>query len=536
MNRDEKTDGGMVQFQYNKSINMSYEMERMDVSSEKSNEKAVITGLLLGILMASMDNTIVATAMGTIVSELGDFDQFVWVTSAYMIASVAGMPIFGKLSDMYGRKIFYILGLTLFLVGSVLCGTAQSMLQLSLYRAMQGLGGGALMPIAFTIIFDIFPAERRGKMSGLFGAVFGISSVFGPLLGAFITDAIDWRWIFYINVPLGVLSLWFIYHNYHEALEHERQQIDWWGAGLLVVSIVSLMFALELGGKQYAWDSPQVVGLFTVFAVFLAVLLWVEKRVPEPIISLNLFKRRLFAASQGIGFFYGAVFIAATMFIPIFVQAVYGGTATHSGMILTPMMLGSVAGSQIGGRFVMKTSYRNMMIGSGLLFLLGILLLGTLSSDTPRWLVTIYMVITGVGVGISFPILSMSSIHNLKMYQRGTANSSIAFFRAIGMTLGITVFGAIQNHIMLQKIREALPNFHPFLSGRELQPQALFQPEVREQIPPQVLQSLTKAFADSIAQVFQWSLIAVGIALVLIFLMSDDRLETTDSAAASSLK
>lgn len=197
--------------------------------SNNSKIGFVVAGLMLGILMAAMDNTIVATAMGTIVSDLGGLDKFVWVTSAYMVAVMAGTPIFGKLSDMYGRKRFFIFGLIVFLIGSALCGLSQNIVQLSIFRAIQGIGGGALMPIAFTIVFDIFPPEKRGKMSGLFGAVFGTSSIFGPLLGAFITDSIGWHWVFYINVPIGIVSFAFIVFFYKESVEHSKQRIDWGG-------------------------------------------------------------------------------------------------------------------------------------------------------------------------------------------------------------------------------------------------------------------------------------------------------------------
>ncbi|MEH7455613.1 MFS transporter, partial [Gottfriedia acidiceleris] len=212
--------------------------------SKDSKVGFVVAGLLLGMLMAAMDNTIVSASMPTIVGELGGLDQFIWVTSAYLVATMASMPIFGKLSDMYGRKRFYLLGLLIFLIGSALCGTANSIVQLSVYRAIQGIGGGSLMPIAFTIIFDIFPPEKRGKMTGLFGAVFGLSSVFGPLLGAYITDQIDWRWIFYINLPLGITSLYLISQFYKENLHLRKLKIDWFGAITLVGSVVSLMFAL----------------------------------------------------------------------------------------------------------------------------------------------------------------------------------------------------------------------------------------------------------------------------------------------------
>ncbi len=295
------------------------------MDSKKSNFQLVVASLLLAIFMSAMDNTIVATAMGTIVGELGGLDQFVWVTSAYMVTYMAGMPIFGKLSDMYGRKRFFIFGLTIFLIGSALCGTAQSIVQLSIYRAIQGIGGGALMPIAFTIVFDIFPPEQRGKMTGLLGAVFGSSSVAGPLLGAYITDYISWHWIFYVNLPIGIISLVLILTAYKESNKHEKQAIDWWGAVTLVTAVVSLMFALELGGKEYAWNSLPIISLFVIFAVFFLAFLYVETKAKEPIISFWMFKRRLFAASQIAVFLYGATFVVLTVYIPIFVQAVYGG-------------------------------------------------------------------------------------------------------------------------------------------------------------------------------------------------------------------
>jgi EmrB/QacA subfamily drug resistance transporter len=235
----------------------------------KSRLGIVIAGLLLGIFVASIDNTIVATAMGTIVGELGGLDKFVWVTSAYMVAEMAGMPIFGKLSDMFGRKRFFIFGLLMFLLGSVLCGSANSIVELSIYRAIQGIGGGALIPIAFTILFDIIEPEQRGKMGGMFGAVFGLSSIFGPLLGAYITDYIGWKWVFYVNVPIGLVAFIFVAFFYKESLQHVKQKIDWWGATTLVGAIVSLMFAIELGGNKYAWDSVQILGLFAAFVVLL---------------------------------------------------------------------------------------------------------------------------------------------------------------------------------------------------------------------------------------------------------------------------
>ncbi|MED2039323.1 MDR family MFS transporter [Bacillus wiedmannii] len=501
-------------------------MESQLSKKDSNNTKFVVAGLLLGILMAAMDNTIVATAMATIVGDLGGFDKFVWVTSAYMVATMAGMPIFGKLSDMYGRKRFYIGGLILFLFGSALCGTASSIEQLSIYRAIQGIGGGALMPIAFTIMYDIFPPEKRGKMTGLFGAVFGTSSVFGPLLGAYITDYISWHWVFYINIPLGIISFFFITKYYSESLEFRKQKIDWAGAITLVISIVCLMFALELGGKEYAWNSTVIIGLFTTVVIMLIIFFFVERKATEPIISFHLFKKPLFAASQGVAFFYGAAFIICTVYIPIFVQGVLGGSASNAGLILTPMMVGSVIGSQTGGQLASRTSYRNIMMVSGIFFVIGIYLLSTLTMDTPRLLVTLFMVLTGLGVGFSFSVLSMSSIHKLEMRDRGSATSTNSFFRSLGMTLGVTIFGTIQNHIFTTKLNTVFPPELAKLAPKGGDTSFLLSQGATEKIPAEILTGIKDALATSIASTFFWALIPAVLSVICILLMGNERLFT----------
>jgi EmrB/QacA subfamily drug resistance transporter len=493
----------------------------------QKKQKFIVAGLLLGILMSAMDNTIVATAMGTIVSDLGGFDKFVWVTSAYMVATMASMPIFGKLSDMYGRKRFFIFGLIVFLIGSALCGMAQSIVQLSIFRAIQGIGGGALMPIAFTIIFDIFPPEKRGKLTGLFGAVFGASSVLGPLLGAYITEYSSWHWIFYVNVPIGIISLFFIWNYYKESPNTQEQKIDWGGAATLVIAVISLMFALELGG-EYGWSSSPIIGLFASFVVFFVSFFFFEKKAKDPIISLWLFKRRLFATSQILAILYGGTFIILTVYIPIFVQAVYGGSATNAGLILTPMMLGSVFGSAVGGIFNTKTSFRNLMTISVICYFAGMLLLGTITPDTSRTLLTLYMILTGFGMGFSFSLLPIASIHNLEPRFRGSANSTNSFLRSFGMTLGVTIYGAIQNNVFTSKMTDAFKGMQgsPDTAGLMEDPRQLFQSDARAEIPDFILDKIVHAMSDSISLIFTLALIPIGLAAITVFFMGKTRVET----------
>lgn len=506
----------------------------MIAQSKNKGLGIVIAGLLLGILMAAMDNTIVATAMGTIIGELGGLDKFVWVTSAYMVAEMAGMPIFGKLSDMYGRKKFFIFGVIVFMLGSILCGTASSIIELSIYRAIQGIGGGAMLPVAFTIMFDAVPAESRGKLGGLFGAVFGMSSIFGPLLGAYMTDYVNWKWVFYINLPLGLISLVFVAFFYRESVEHSKQRIDWWGAFTLVGAIVSLMFALDLGGKEYAWDSSVILGLFALFAVLAIIFVFVERRAAEPIISFAMFKNRLYASSNAVAIFSGAAFITASVYIPIFIQGVLGGTATNSGLVLLPMMLGSVVTATGGGFLMNKMSYRAIMIPTTFLLIVGTSLLTTLSPESPRWLVTIYMIIIGLGIGASFSVLSNAAIHLFEPRQRGSASSTLNFLRSLGMTLGITVFGIVQSHALTRKLTDVFAGQGQ--TGAAIptgDSHTLLDPAKRMEIPAPVLEKITTALSSSIVLTFAWTILPALLAFVCAIAMSKERLDPAQETEAA---
>ncbi|MBM6616576.1 MDR family MFS transporter [Bacillus suaedaesalsae] len=494
--------------------------------TKQSHLGFVIAGLLLSILMASMDNTIVATAMGTIVGELGGFDKFVWVTSAYMVAEMAGMPIFGKLSDMFGRKRFFIFGLIVFLFGSILCGTANTITELSIYRAIQGIGAGALIPIAFTIMFDTVPVEQRGKLGGLFGAVFGLSSIFGPLLGAYITDYISWEWIFYVNVPLGIIAFIFIAVFYKESAVHKKQKIDWWGAITLVGAIVSVMFALELGGNEYEWDSSVIVSLFVSFTILSVIFVLIERKAEEPIISFPMFKNRLFTASNVIGLFSGMAFITASIYIPIYIQGVLGGTATNSGLVLLPMMVGSVVSATGGGFLMNRISYRRILIIFTIILIAGIALLSTLSPDSSRLLVTLYMIVTGLGIGATFSVLPNAAIHHFEPSMRGSVNSTVSFIRSLGMTLGITIFGIIQRNDFTSSLQEIFAGMNGNgMNGSMLNdPRAILQPEARAQIPEPVLDKITDVLSSSITFTFMWAIIPSVLAFIGALIMTKDQL------------
>ncbi len=502
----------------------------------KTNLRFVLAGLLLAILMAAMDNTIVATALGSILADLGGVESYVWITSAYAVAVLAGMPIFGKLSDMYGRKRFFIFGLTIFLIGSALCGIAQSIPQLAIYRAIQGVGGGALLPIAFTIVFDVFPPEKRGKMTGILGAVFGASSVLGPLLGAFITDTFSWNWVFYINVPIGLAALVLILRFYKETKQHEKLKIDWLGAFSLIIAVVSLMFGLQLGGQEIAWNSWQSIALFGTFSVFLFVFLWAETKASEPIISFWMFKNRLFASSQVLAFLYGATFVGLTIFIPIFVQSVYGGSATNAGIILMPMLLGSVAGSACAGIMQSKMTYQRIMTISVIAYAIGMAMMSTISPETSRYLLTLYMVTVGFGVGFSFSLLPSASVHKMDYRHRGSANSTNSFFRSLGLALGITIFGAIQTKLLTNEITNKLESSGQNASKTIENLQTVFQPEQRASIPSNILDVIVQAMSNSISSTFFWSLIPIAIAFIAVYFMGNERLELSKQSENHATK
>lgn len=398
----------------------------------------------MGLILASIDQTIVSTAMPTIIKQLDGLSLYSWVFTIYMLASTTTIPVYGKLADLFGRRNVYLIGLSLFLIGSVLCGFAGSMTQLIVFRGIQGLGAGALMPIAFTIVGDLYPPESRGKFMGLFSAVFSISSILGPVLGGMISEHLGWGWIFFINLPIGIPAIYLMAAAWKESKRYSRRSIDWTGVVTFSISIVSLLLALVLSG-----DSLTIIALFSLSALFLALFIWIEAKAKEPMLPLHLFKIRVIAFGNIAGFFMSAGMFGAIAFIPLFAQDVMGVSPTYAGYILIPLMLSVVITTTIGGRLMSKVSYRVILVPSMALMAIGLGLLGGMTVDTTALQLVLYMIITGLGMGALYPVVGTAAQSAVEPGIRGVATSSSQFFRSIGGTIGVSVLGSLLTRRMV---------------------------------------------------------------------------------------
>lgn len=495
-------------------------------------------GVMLAMFLGSLDQTVVGTAMPRIISDLGGFSHYTWVTTAYIISSAVVIPITGKLTDMYGRKPFYIAGLIIFILSSFLCGFSSTMTQIIAWRGVQGIGAGIMMANAFTVIGDLFPPAERGKYQGLISGVFGISSVIGPTLGGFITDNISWHWVFFINIPLGILViLLFIlfFPNFRpDTLKH---RIDYPGVMTLILTVVPAMLALSWGGVDYPWLSLTIIGMFAFSAVMGILFVWIESRSSEPIIPLWLFKNRIVAISELIAFFTAFGMFGSIMFIPLFFQGVMGATATTSGSFLTPMMLGMVAGGFISGQFLSRTGGHYRIQGTiGIAIMaLGMALLSRMTTETSYATAVLNMVLTGLGLGITMPLYVIAVQNTVSYNVLGTATSSIAFSRSIGGSVGLAIFGSVMNNRFASEFISGIPPAiktvvpQQLLSSLAHNPQAIVSPEAQNQLKEmlnhlgpqgavlfeQVLQSLRQAMASALSHVFLIALFIVILAFIL---------------------
>ena len=451
-----------------------------------------VIGLMLGLLLAALDQTIVGTAMPRIVAELQGFEHYAWVTTAYLLTSTAVVPISGKLSDMYGRKAFLVGSAVMFVLTSGLCGLSQDMTQLIVFRGLQGLAGGVLTSTVFTVISQIFPPAERGRIQGVFSGIFGFSSIIGPLLGGFLTDNLSWRWVFYVNLPVGLIAvsvLWLSFPNIRPAARERR--IDYLGAITLVAGVVPLLLALSWGGNSYPWTSPVIIGLFAIALVMLVAFGLVEGRVAEPIIPLSLFTNRIVGVSVVALTVMAMGMFGTILFIPLFIQGVIGTNATQSGTVMMPMMITMIGSSVISGQILSRTGrYKLVAIFGMSVMTIGMYLLSMMDANTDYLTVVRNMVIMGIGMGPTMPVFTLAAQNAVKVSQLGVVTSLTQFSRSIGSTLGVAIFGSLLTNEFVPAFRSSLPAdvaavVPPDLLTQLQNPQVLLNPQIAAAVQQQ---------------------------------------------------
>ena len=489
--------------------------------------KIIVTiALMLGMFLAALDTTIVGTALPTIVGKLGGITLYSWVFSAYLLTSTTTVPIYGKLADLYGRKPLFLFGTALFLLGSIASGAAQSMVQLIIFRAVQGLGAGAVLPIVLTIIGDIFELEQRARLQGLFSGVWGLSSVVGPAVGGLIVDHFDWRWVFYINIPFGLLSAVLLAIYLKENVERKKHHLDYIGTVTLTASIVALLFACLQGGTAWAWTSWQSISLFAAAVVLLALFLREEHRAAEPILPLTLFNNRMIAVSSIGSVVLGVNMFAITTYIPLFIQGVKGGTATDAGIVLIPELLSWPIASTLSGRIIIRYGYRVTAGVGTLLSAIGLAMVLVFNVQTSFPFIIVAMILIGSGFGLASTAYTVSVQNVVPWRLRGVVTASSQFFRTIGGTIGIAVLGTILNAQMAQLFSPIFARFAAIVAHLPHNISAanvLLTPQLRATLPGNFLSQLEVALAQSLFWVYVLMFILAVIGLVAMFWLPGGR-------------
>ncbi len=474
----------------------------------------VMAALMLTLFLAALDQTIVSTALPRITSDLNGLNELAWVVTAYLLASTASTPIWGKISDLYGRKPMLQASIVIFLIGSALAGAATSMNWLIITRGIQGLGGGGLMVLVMAVIADVIPPRERGRYTGLFGGVFAISSVLGPLLGGWFVDSLSWRWIFYINLPLGIAAFFIIAAVLKVPVRHVDHKIDVVGAILMVTGVVTLLLVAEWGGHQYAWLSPTIIAMtLGAVALLVAFVFW-ELRAPEPIVPMSLFTNRVFAMTSVIGFIVGLAMFGAIIFLPLYLQIVQGESPTAAGLKMIPMMIGMLGATVISGRLISRIGhYKPFPIIGTILATIGMLLLSRISVDTPYWQLALAMFVLGIGIGNVMQVLILAVQNSVNPREVGVATSGSTFFRSIGGTFGTAIFGAVMAAQLAAHIESSLP------AGAQVDTtQMTSAMSAIAQLPEQIKAIVLTAFSESLSTVFLVAapIIAVGIVFALL--------------------
>ncbi|WP_369270751.1 DHA2 family efflux MFS transporter permease subunit [Streptomyces sp. R11] len=488
-----------------------------------------IGALLLGMLLAALDQTIVSTALPTIVSDLGGLEHLSWVVTAYLLASTAATPLWGKLGDQYGRKRLFQIAIVIFLVGSALCGMAQDMAQLIAFRALQGIGGGGLMVLSMAIVGDIVPPRERGRYQGLFGSVFGATSVLGPLLGGVFTEHLSWRWVFYINLPIGVVALAVIAVVLRIPRKSTRHVIDYLGTFLIASVATCLVLVASLGGTTWAWGSVQIVGLAVLGVVLAVAFVAVERQAAEPVLPLKLFRVRTFSLSAVISFIVGFAMFGAMTYLPTFLQVVQGVSPTTSGLHMLPMVAGMLLASTGSGQIVSRTGRWKVfpIAGTGVTTL-GLLLLHQLDMDSSAWEMSVYFFVFGLGLGLVMQVLVLIVQNAVPYEDLGVATSGATFFRSIGASFGVAIFGTIFAGRLDDKLVEAFRGVSlpagVSLEGLEADPRDIGE------LPAALRPAALDAYASSITDVFLYAAPVALVGFVLAWFLREDKLRGSVTA------
>ncbi|WP_369373240.1 MDR family MFS transporter [Promicromonospora sp. Populi] len=485
---------------------------------------AIFAGLMLAMLLAALDQTIVATALPTIVSDLGGAEHLSWVVTAYMLASTATTVLWGKLGDLFGRKALFIACILIFLIGSILAGTSQTMGQLIAWRAVQGIGGGGLMVLSQAIIGDVVPPRERGRYQGLFGAVFGVSSVAGPLLGGFFVDNLDWRWVFYINIPLGAIALIVVAAVLPRIAAGARPRIDYAGIILLATISTAIVLVTSLGGTTWEWASLPVYAMVALAVAGLVAFIMVERRTPEPVLPLRLFRSKTFSVAAVIGFAVGFAMFGAITFLPLYLQTVKGSTPTESGLEMTPMMLGLLITSIGSGQLITRTGrYKIYPILGTAVTAVGLYLLSLMDQDTTTVQAGLSMFVLGAGLGMVTQVLVIAVQNAVSYRDLGTATSGTTYFRTIGASVGVAVFGTIFANRLTDELVRAIPDTAQGACG----PGALAaSAQTVTQCPPEVQAWFLDAYSGALHIVFLGAVPVAALAFLLTWLLPEVELRT----------